>query len=57
MQGCLETCCHILASVMVNILVLSLTVLIFCAQSDDADFLRESHGADYCALSDGADQF
>ena len=29
MQGCLETCCHTLASLMVNILVLSLMVLIF----------------------------
>ena len=28
MQGCLETCCQTLASLMINILVLSLMVLI-----------------------------
>ena len=28
MQGCLETCCHILANLMINILVLSPMVLI-----------------------------
>ena len=51
------TCCHHLASLIVHILVLSLTVLILVHSLMMEILSAHSHGADYCALSDCADLF